>query len=187
MMNYFKKISLLTIACGMIIGFLPTGYAAEEQPAAAPIQVLPPQGAVQKLKVYKYLLNEQGIDIIEEGETRTVVIPSDPLFVDHSANFKNEYVDNLKIVAELLKNYDVTQIAITAYTSQAGESARALTDKQAQKVMKYLQKRGVDTRLIYAQGYGNSYPVAVGANNQNFNRRIEIKFQFYPNQTQESL
>ncbi len=178
MINRFK-ISSLIIAGFLITGFSGFGMAEETQQV---IRVLPPSDNIQKQKVYNFLLDEQGIDVIRAGETRTLVIPSDHLFVTDSANFRQAYANNLKIIAQLINSYDTVSIAVTAYTDKTGDAAQALTDKQAQKVIAYLNKQGLDTRLIYAKGYGNQYPVALGKEKGYFNRRVEIKFQFYKDQ-----
>lgn len=178
MVKQLKNISLVVLGGVMALGLM--GCAPSSEPGSkAAMQVLAPQNNAQRQKLYDYLLNEQGIDVIKVGETRTIVIASDPLFTAKSANFNSQYANNLRIVAQLINSYDVTSVAVTAYTDQAGDAARALTEKQAQKVLVYLQKHGVDTRLIYAKGYGNLYPVSIDGQNTHFNRRIEIKFQFH--------
>ena len=85
-------------------------------------------------------------------------------------------------MAQLINTEDATSVAVTAYTDHSGDVARALTEKQAQKILNYLQKSGVDTRLIYAKGYGNLYPVTLDKAKGYFNRRIEIKFQIHQDQ-----
>lgn len=178
MNKLLKNINLVLIPvavglCGLASASV---YAAE-----APIILEPvaPKTAAEKQKVYDYLLDEQGISSIKVGETRTIIIPSDQLFIAGSANFNAKYASNLKIITQLINSYDTTSVAISAFGNQAGDISKALTEKQAQKVLGYLKKNGVDTRLIYGKGYGNSYPVAITGNTQ-LNQRIEIKFQFYP-------
>jgi outer membrane protein OmpA-like peptidoglycan-associated protein len=148
-----------------------------EPPAHPPI--IAPATDAEKLKLYNYLLSEQGIDVVNVGETRTIIISSERLFSPDSANLNADYARHLKIIAQLINKYDTTSVSVSGYSEKSGEVARALTEKQAQTVMEYLKKEGVDTRLFYAKGYGNSYPVAVSAKNIHLNNRIEIKFQFH--------
>lgn len=175
MLNRLKNISFGILAS---IGFLALNACTPEQPPM--ILAAVPQTAEQKLALYNYLLNERGIDVVKIGETRTIVISSDYLFEPNSANVNENYLKNLKIVAQLINSYDTTSVAITAYTNVPGDVARALTDKQAQEVLYFMKKNGVDTRLIYAKGYGNLYPVSQEQKDSHFNRRVEIKFQFHP-------
>lgn len=177
--KFLKNIAFLTLG-GMASGILAscsTDYD-QEPPSIPPI--VAPSTDTDKIKLYQYLLSEQGIDVINLGETRTIVIASDRLFVSGSANLNADYARYLKIVAQLINKYDTTSISVAAYSSQSGEAARAITEKQAQKVMQFLKKEGINTRLLYAKGYGNLYPVAIsGGKNSQQNNRIEIKFQFH--------
>lgn len=177
MNQLLKNLCLLIIAVAASISMAACGALDQPNPQIA-MAITPPQTTEDKQKLYDYLLSERGITVIKAGETRTIVIASDQLFNADSMNFNENYVGFLKIMAKLIASYDTSHVAINAYTNQAGEAARAITEKQAQQVMVYLQKQGVDTRLIYAKGYGNLYPVSIDPRNSHFNRRIEIKFQF---------
>jgi len=55
-----------------------------------------PHGNVEKQRLYHYLLNEQGIDIVKIGETQTIVIPSDQLFQTSSANLNKKLYQDFK-------------------------------------------------------------------------------------------
>jgi outer membrane protein OmpA-like peptidoglycan-associated protein len=178
MFNYLKNIILF-----LVIGLAAVNLAAcatdEVDPDQTPVQIVVPQDNAQKQKLYDYLLNEQGINVVKVGETRTIVIASDRLFIANSANFNADYAKNLRVVAQLIGTDDTTQVAVTAYTDQSGDVAKALTDKQAQKIMRFLQKNGADTRLIFAKGYGNMNPVTLNKAKDYYNRRVEIKFQVH--------
>lgn len=176
MSNYLKNIGLL-IAAAMAL----TSVAActmVDEPNPPVMQAAAPKDNAQKQKLYTYLLGEQGIDVIKIGETGTVVMDSNLLFAPNSANFRPAYASHLKIVARLLNSYEASSVAVTAYTHTPGDAERALTEKQAQKIVVYLKKQGIDTRLIYAKGYGNLYPVTLDKQNGQLNRRIEIKWVY---------
>lgn len=179
-MNKFLKILVLSLAPVAILAAAGCGLDAP-QPGDMVIKPISPKSAAQKQRLYGYLLGEKGISVIQLGETRTIVISSDYLFTADSANFNDEYVKYLRMVAELIATYDTTSVEVTAYNNTPGQEAQALTEKQAQKVLRSLERYGVDTRLIYAKGYGNQYPVAIKSDSH-FNRRVEIKFQFNPEQ-----
>ena len=177
-MNKYLKILILSLMPAAMFSLAGCGLDAP-QPGDIIVKAAAPATTDQKQKLYSYLLGEQGISVLQVGETRTIVISSDYLFTPKSANFNPDYVKFLKIVGQLINSYDTTSIQITAYTSAPGAAEQALTEKQAQKVLNYLEKSGVNTRLIYAKGYGNLNPVAINSDSQ-FNRRVEIKFQFNP-------
>lgn len=178
MSDYLKNIALfaLAVAASGPLAVYAGDFQAQETQTL--MQQVIPEDNAEKQELYNYLLNEQGIDIIEMGEIRTIVISSDALFVPGSANLNKDYARYLKWVARLVNTYDTTLVSISAYTNQKGDIARALTERQAQRVLTDLEKFGVTTNLIYAKGYGNASPVSI--KNQSVNRRIEISFQFYP-------
>ena len=179
-MNHFLK-QLSVFSC---IGVFALGLSgcASAPPAdkAAPLVPIAPKTKDEKLSIYNYLLNDRGVSILEVGETRTIVMSSDVLFTPHSANISDQYLVTLKLIARLINLYDTTSVSVNAYTNVPGDTARALTEKQAQEVVYYLTQQGVDTRLLYAKGYGNAYPVNLKKEAAHFNKRIEIKFQFHP-------
>ncbi len=178
MNKLLKNLNLIFLPVAAALGVAVCAPVQAEAPVVV-IEPIAPKTTAQKQKVFDYLLDEQGINTIKMGETRTIIIPSDQLFVAGSANFNAQYASNLKIIAQLINSYDTETVSINAFSDQAGDISRALTEKQAQKVLINLKKNGIDTRLIYSKGYGNSYPIAIAGNTQ-LNRRIEIKFQFYP-------
>ncbi len=179
MVNRLKKLTLLALAGLTTIGLNACTSAPTPDPATLIVPVAP-KTADQKLSLYNYLLNERGIDIVKIGETMTIVISSDALFETHSANVNEQYVKNLDVVARLINSYDTTSVAINAYTTEKGDVAQALTEKQAQEVLYFLKKHGIDTRLIFARGNGNLFPISIEGPNHHLNRRIEIKFKFHP-------
>jgi outer membrane protein OmpA-like peptidoglycan-associated protein len=176
--QFLKKCHILLMGVLAVATLAACSSDYEYEPPAHP-PIIAPTTDAEKLKLYNYLLSEQGIDAVNVGETRTIVISSERLFVPGSANFNAGYARYLKIIAQLINKYDTTSVSVSAYGEQSGEVASALTERQAQKVMEYLKKAGVDTRLLYAKGYGNSYPVAMTAEKSHLNNRIEIKFQFH--------
>ena len=142
MIKYLKNINLLVVLAAVALSVTACSSVTEETPVIT-IKPVVPHSNVQKQKLYSYLLDEQGINIIKAGETRTIVIATDPLFTAGSANFKAPYANNLKIVAQLINSYDTTSVAINAYTDQPGDTARALTEKQAQKILAIVEKNMV--------------------------------------------
>lgn len=132
-------------------------------------------------------LENQGVKVIQLGETMRWVIPSDLLFQYNSANMIASDQNILNTAAQLLKTYSTVNVKIAAYTDNVVRSygpanrKQALTMQQAQAVASYLWGKGIDTRLLYAVGYGQHDPVASNGTikGRNINRRVEISFRFY--------
>jgi len=66
-----------------------------------------------------------------------------------------------------------------------GSLADQRTERQAVSVEKYLVKRGINSRLIYAVGRGNHKAIAWNGSEagRRLNRRVEISFRYYRDNT----
>lgn len=150
-------------------------YSSPKMPA--------PTSSEQHAK-YMAALRDEGVQVIQLGETIRLVMLSDEVFAPNSANIVPAYRPVLTDVARLMATYDITSVKVAAYSDKQSPKnlQTALTTQQAQAVSKFLWSRGVDTRLMYAKGYAGSKPVdsAASASGRNNNRRVEISFQFYP-------
>jgi len=148
--------------------------------------VAKPQTIEQKRSAIANQLRSYGAQVIILGETIRVVLPSDKLFNKSSANVKNKAF--LKVLAQYLNAYRTVDIAVDGYTDNKRLVGRpqnfqqALTAEQARVVIDYLWSRGVDTRLLVAEGQGDRNAVAWNGSEagQAQNRRIEVSFRFYP-------
>lgn len=129
-------------------------------------------------------LIQQGVKVIQVGETFTIVLPSDLVFNRGSANINPCYLSVLKAVSHLIFCYEKTTVRIAAYTDCSCPPACStlLTQAQANAVAKNLWCNGIDARLLFAVGYGPRFPIA--SNNIScvnaLNRRIEICFRSIP-------
>jgi len=126
-------------------------------------------------------LQSYGIRFFEVGDQITIVLPSDKFFQGDSSTANTYSYAVLRKVVTLLNKYKTVSIKISAYTDNQGSADRnkALTTQRAQTIAHYLWSQGIDTRLLYAVGYGSSHFVA---NNQTVagrtaNRRIEITLE----------
>lgn len=129
-------------------------------------------------------LERVGVETHRVGEDMKVVIPSDLLFLPHSANFNCRYQFVLPHIASLLECYRKEDVRIAGYTDCGGnpDHNKQLSVLQAEKVAKFLWHQGIDARLLYSKGFGALHPVA---RNQTYygrsvNRRIEITFRDIP-------
>jgi len=125
-------------------------------------------------------LKRYHIQAIPTGDVLTIVMASDDLFVDNSPSFTGGLppYSELNVVSQILRNLGNSQIQVTAYTDNVGGHERnmVLTHERARNVAYYLWQKGIDTRLIYADGKGECSPVATNdkAWGRKANRRIEI-------------
>lgn len=133
---------------------------------------------IERLEMHRVQVNHVGEDF-------RIVIPSDDLFRPKSANFNQDYLFVLGHIATLIHCYTKVDIRVAGYTDCWGcaDLNRQLSTLQAQMVAKYLWRRGIDTRLIYAKGFGAKHPVASNCTyySRARNRRIEITFRDFPN------
>lgn len=137
---------------------------------------------IQRIKTY---LEKRDIKMFKVGEDVKIVIPSDHLFMPHSANFNRQYTRVFAPIEKLIWCFHKEDVKVAAFTDCYGNPDRneQLTLLQAQRVTKFLWGKGIDTRVLYSKGYGKELPIT---NNQSHfararNRRIEITFRSLPN------
>lgn len=148
----------------------------------------PPKPAklVESERLEKSLLSK-GVVVFSVGENKRIMISSKQLFNPDSANFTPTAEKTLNEVIKFLTLYRIDVAEVFGYGSSQGsqQRQRVLTDKQAQKVVEYLWNKGIDVRLLTAEGYGTKYPVA--SNNSDLgkltNQRIVIRFRYISDKT----
>ena len=91
----------------------------------------------------------------------------------------------MQTIADLLNTFKTVAIKINAYSDNQGDPTilQALTTQQAEIIENELYAQdNVDTRLMIANGYGSSYPIAPNnsATGRALNRRVVIEFRFIP-------
>lgn len=127
----------------------------------------------------------RGVQVIHRGETMRLIIPTSQLFIKRSSNFNIAYANQiLPVIAQLLTTVESPLVMIDGYTSNVGPVAynRVLSERQAQKVLYYLSRQGVDVRVMVTKGYGSQQPIASNATTRGreLNNRLEISFQYVP-------
>lgn len=129
-------------------------------------------------------LENRGVKIVVLGDQVMIVIPSNRLFDEMTANILHTAYSTLDLVAELIGNYANMSVRIAAYTNDVGSDRvnRSLSREQAINVQKYLWRRGVNTRLLYAVGNGatNLVDKAELDWRNSWNYRIEITLEKLP-------
>lgn len=155
---------------------------------------------------YYKMLQKKGVQIINVGETYQIVIPSDDIFNPNSANFSPEAMEIMGPLAGYLRCtapcfdpsankastnnfppsntsscFETTYMKITGHTDNSGSLSRsmALSERQAQRVEKFLSESGLDARIMLAIGRGPYVPIADNSipSHRAQNRRIDIRFR----------
>ncbi|MCD8525361.1 MAG: OmpA family protein [Gammaproteobacteria bacterium] len=133
-------------------------------------------------------LSAKGVSIMRFGDQIRITIPSQRLFVDYSVKISAEGQEILNQIAEILAPMNKVAITIAAYSPAVLQSDKDLflTEKQAQAISNYFWDQHVDTRLIYAVGYGGGHPMQYDPNpafNDLFgdraNYRVDITLKDY--------
>ena len=129
-------------------------------------------------------LKNRGVKLFILGDQVMFVIPSSRLFYELTPSIRYGAYPTLDLIACLIGNYLNMSVKVAAYTSDSGCAAvdQALSQQQADRVVRYLWKKCINTRLIYAVGYGGTHLVTRNtlgwACSDNF--RIEITFEKLP-------
>src|SRR5579883_638731 len=129
-------------------------------------------------------IENAGAKVFVLGDHVLVVIQSDRIFDENGSRIRDSGQPLLNMVSQLIGNYVNMSVKVAAYTSDSGAKQIdcALSQLQAESVAKYLWKRCMNTRLIYAQGYGGSHLVEDNSlewgHTENF--RVEITFEKLP-------
>jgi len=129
-------------------------------------------------------LRQDNIQIVQIGDTYTVVLPSDKFFVRGTSQINPHYLGTLDEIVRYIRHFDKIGIKVSGYSDNTGPAQRnlALTQTQAQHIMHELWNRGVDARIMYARGYGACNPISSNKRiaGRRKNRRIEITVQRIP-------
>jgi outer membrane protein OmpA-like peptidoglycan-associated protein len=112
------------------------------------------------------------------GEGIQITMESGILFEVDSHALKPVAQDELKSMANVLKNYPDTKIKVDGHTDSTGSEKynQTLSERRAQSVSNYLRSLGVTADRITEMGFGESIPVADNstADGRRLNRRVEI-------------
>jgi|SRR5271167_2238121 len=101
------------------------------------------------------------------------------LFDTNSATLQPASDDQLHDIAEILKAYPAVKIKIGGYTDNTGDATAnlKLSQDRANNVMAELEKLGIASDRLEAQGYGEDHPIADNSTEEGRqkNRRISMR------------
>lgn len=116
--------------------------------------------------------------LVRTGENLRIILPAKELFFPLSPRIEPSAYATLDEMVGILNSYETVSIKIAGYTDNDGWQARnvSLSIMRARNVANYLWQEGVNTRMIYAEGYGDLDPIASNSSEsgRDKNQRIEI-------------
>lgn len=122
-----------------------------------------------------------GVGVHKDKETGaiTLIMPGNITFPTAQSSIKSDFYSVLDAVADVLKEYNKTSIAISGHTDNVGRDDYnlKLSQDRASSVGQYLISRGVAGSRVNTVGYGKSQPIADNSteNGRSQNRRVEIQ------------
>lgn len=120
--------------------------------------------------------NVEGAEVARVGEGILVTFDSGLLFGFDSYALTATTKENLRNLAETLKDYEDTDLTIEGHTDSKGTDAynQDLSQKRAGSVADYLVSLGVDRSRLTTKGYGEQQPVNTENTEASENRRVEV-------------
>ena len=159
--NHSNKRTILGAGIGAIIGGAIGGYMDKQE------------------EELRQELGNSGIQVIREGDTLRLVMPSNITFATGQSSISSSFNPILDDLAKVLTHYDKTILYIEGHTDDVGsfEMNQNLSEMRATSVRDALLSRNVHPNRIATQGYGESRPAVPNTSEQNraLNRRVEIK------------
>jgi len=125
-------------------------------------------------------LANRGANVVVLGDQILIVLPSARIFQDNSSTIRPQAYTTLKLVARYINGYTKMLVKVAAYTDATGSNSidLALSQQQADQVAKFLLASGMDSRVLYAAGYGGTHLVQKNTLDWNSdNYRIEITLE----------
>lgn len=122
-----------------------------------------------------------GVGVQKDPQTGaiTLIMPGNITFPTAQSSIKADFYPVLDAVADVLKEYNKTTIAVSGHTDNVGRDDynMQLSQERANSVAQYLISRGVASARISATGYGKSQPIADNSTESGRaqNRRVEIR------------
>lgn len=128
-------------------------------------------------------LQGAGVGIQRNKETGEIklIMPGNITFPTGQSSIKADFYQTLDAVADVLKEYNKTDVIVNGYTDNVGKDDYnlQLSRDRANAVGQYLSTRGVAAGRINARGFGKASPIASNETEMGRaqNRRVEINIQ----------
>lgn len=123
-------------------------------------------------------IQDNRVQVFAVGDHLTLILPADQFFTQNAPSFNTYSFRTLDMIIRFLNDYPKLSVKVSGYTDNQGTPDRnlALSKARAELISKYLWAHGLDTRMLYAVGYGDCDSVASNAtaSGRAANRRVEI-------------
>jgi outer membrane protein OmpA-like peptidoglycan-associated protein len=135
----------------------------------------------QEAELREELVNS-GVQVerTEEGEIN-LIMPGNITFGTDSSELRPDFMDTLRSVAKVVKEYENTLVTIDGHTDSTGSESynQMLSERRASSVAEVLLGEGVAFERLAAEGYGEQRPIADNstASGRASNRRVEISLE----------
>lgn len=120
-----------------------------------------------------------GVKVVREGNEMRLILPSNITFATEQASISPNFYSTLEGIAKVMKQYDKTYLNIIGHTDSTGTASfnQTLSEQRAESVKRYLLSQQVLAARLYAEGMGETQPIASNSTEQGRaqNRRVEIK------------
>lgn len=157
------------------------------------IKLQKPINVIQRREYDICVLQTHGVQVIRLGQTWKLVFPSDDLFDNDTAEINENYKSLLDVAADFMQTYSKISVEVAAYSNRLDNEMKTkfgtvtdeLTSRQAESVANYLDTRHINSRLLYAVGRGGQNSIAWNGSpeGRRFNRRVEVYFRYYRDNT----
>ena len=118
------------------------------------------------------------VGVSNNGNNLVVVLSQDLLFATNSTQVSGASQNELRIVANSLRQYPDTTVNVIGHTDNVGDASfnQGLSERRAQAVASILVGGGVSGSRIRSIGAGENNPIAsnLNADGRQLNRRVEI-------------
>ena len=118
------------------------------------------------------------VGVSNNGNNLVVVLSQDLLFATNSTQVSGTSQNELRIVANSLRQYPNTTVNVIGHTDNVGDASfnQGLSERRAQAVSAILIGGGVSANRIRSIGAGENNPIAsnLNASGRQMNRRVEI-------------
>jgi outer membrane protein OmpA-like peptidoglycan-associated protein len=120
----------------------------------------------------------QGTQVSRVGEGIAVTFPEGILFPFDSATLRPEARDNLRELADSLRDNSQTEVLIVGHTDSkgTGDYNQSLSQRRARSAADYLNAQGVAGSRLRTDGRGENEPIASNddESGRQRNRRVEV-------------
>jgi len=126
-------------------------------------------------------LQYNGVQVVQVGDEIELLLPTDRFYMSHSPQLNVMYYPVLNLVGKFIRQFQKINVKVAGYTDNVGSWRRnlVLSKERARNMIIYLWNYGIDTRLLFAVGYGEKYPISSNktARGRALNNRIVISLR----------